>query len=388
MHARPSFPCLFALALLSSACASEPTPEVVDAAPTVVEVRTLEVTPHDWSETILAYGVVESIEEVSLSASLGATVLEVHFDVGDLVEVGALLVEFDPASRNTQLKQSRADLNAAKAAVEDARVDFEEAQRLERSGAMARVDVDATQRTLRRAKESYENARSGYSMARTDVNDTMVESPVSGRVSERFIDPGETISVGASIATLVVTDALRVTAYVSERRVNQVRAGARATVEVSGVPGKSYAGRVEHTSLAADADTGNFEVQIAISEIDPLLRPGMTARVYLDTLPESDVIAVPVAAMVERDRTRVLFVERDGKARRIEPVVGLGTEQLIPIYEGLAAGDRVIVEGLDFILDGTAVSGTPVPPDPSLMATTDERATPANEADTKEEVAL
>ncbi|PRQ10150.1 efflux RND transporter periplasmic adaptor subunit [Enhygromyxa salina] len=349
-------------ALLLTACPTEPAADPVEPAPAVVDVRTLEVTASDWRETILVYGAVESVQEVTLSASLSATVLSVHFDVGDQVEVGTPLVEFDPANRKTQLKQARADLAAAKAAVEDARVDLEEARDLERSGAMARTDVEAAQRALRRATETYENSRSGYSLARTDVVDTKIESPVTGTVSERFVDAGETVSLGASLATIVVADALRVRAYVSERRVNQVRVGDQATVEVSGVPGKTFAARVEQVGLAADPQTGNFEVRVAISVVDPLLRPGMTARVYIQTLPESDVIVVPIQAMTERDRRRVLFVARDGAAYEIEPVVGLGNDQLIPIYDGLGVGDQVIVDGLDYVLAGTTVNPTPIDP--------------------------
>ncbi|KIG16390.1 Macrolide-specific efflux protein MacA [Enhygromyxa salina] len=339
-------------------CDAEPAAEPTEAPSAVVEVRTLEVAPADWSETILVYGAVESIEEVSLSATLGATALSVHFDVGDKVEVGTLLVEFDPAGRRTQLKQSLADLNAAKAAAADARVDLDEARSLMRAGAMAGTDVDAAERALRRAQESYENARSGYSLARTDVNDTKVASPVSGTVSERFVDPGETVSLGASLATIVVTDALRVRAYVSERRVNQVRVGDRAMVEVSGVPGKSFEARIEQVGLAADPQTGNFEVRVAINAVDPLLRPGMTARVYIQTLPETDVIVVPVRAMVERDRRRLLFVEREGVAHEIEPSVGLGNDQFLPVYDGLEIGDQVIVDGLEYVLAGTRVHAT------------------------------
>lgn len=373
---------LFLSLCVAPGCDTQPeTPEVTDPAPAEAEVTTVEVAEDGWTEAFVAYGVVEPATSVVITAPLTGRVEAVLVAEGDTVEAGQALVRFDEGTRRTQLRQAKSNSAAAKKAVADARREADERTALGRAGTMARTEVEAAEIALRQAVERYEDARSTVRLASRDVEDMKIESPVAGTVTARSIEPGEAVSAGREFFTISTTDRLRVKVFVSEVHVNALALGATVPVAVNGVRGTSMSGRVESVALNADEGTGNFEVMIALDDPSGLVRPGMTARASLASIPDADAIVIPRAAVVDRDRKRVVFVERDGVAHELHAVLGIGGDAFIPVLEGLEPGDHVIVDGLAFVQDGVSVKATLVdmPPRPGV-AVSDTAVAPEPEA--------
>jgi len=212
-----------------------------------------------------------------------------------------------------------------------------------------------SQVALRRATARYEDALAAQRLAERELTESRVLSPVSGIVDRRLVETGETVMPGQLLGSVQVVDRVRVRVHVGEREVNDLRVGAVAEVRSAGVPGRVYQARIEAVGIKADPQTGNFPVKLTLSNEDGLLRPGMTARVQLQGLTHSDTLLIPDEALVDRRRRRVVYVVRDGKAVEIEPLLRASVGEEIPVLDGLHPGDRLVVAGMEQLIDGSPV---------------------------------
>jgi RND family efflux transporter MFP subunit len=206
------------------------------------------------------------------------------------------------------------------------------------------------------ASAAYQQALSSAQLAKRELADTRIFSPTEGLVDVRAVEVGEPVQVGATLVTLQAVQGLRVQTWVSEADIARIRAGEPAQVTVSGIAGREYEATTEWVGVNADPATGNFPVKLILKGDTAALRPGMTARAQLQGISVSDALALPEAALVDRNRRRVVFVVEDGVVHLREPLLAAGFSNRLQILEGLAAGDKVVIKGQPLLLDGDAVT--------------------------------
>ena len=324
-------------------------------APRVPQVRTMVLQPQPWLPSIRAYGVIEPIEEVDITSGFPATVKAVGFREGEAVAAGAVLIEFDRHKRNLRLQGAEAHLKDARAAMDEARDTFERHRKLYQESTVSRARFRVAEAALLSARARTEQALANRNLARREVQETRLVSPVAGVVVLRAVEPGEKVLAGAVLGTIQTTGAVRVVTYVSEKDINAVRVGSEARVTSPGVRGREYEGRIDLIGFRADPRTGNFPVKLTVANDDGLLRHGMTAEVVLRGLQYDDSLVIPRAALVDRDRRRVVYTLVDGRAMEVEPALTMGIGDMLRVLDGLAAGDELIVDGLDTLAHGAAV---------------------------------
>lgn len=342
--------------MLAVACAKEnETPEAAPP-PELPKVRVLELTPRTWQQTIRTFGVIEAAEKVTLSAEFSGKVTGVFFDEGQEIAAGDKLVTFDVTERRMQVKQAEGNLAGVTARLEEARTQAERREELFQQKVVSKEQLESARAALASLQAQYEQLVVGRSLARHQLSRARLMSPVSGRVATKAIDVGEVAMPGQTLAVIHVTDTMRVVTYVTEQEVNTVQVGTPCIVTTPGVRGREYTAHVESVGNAADPATGNFPVKLAVKNTEGLLKAGMTAVVTLKGLALKDTLLVPDDAVVDRHRQRVVFLEKAGKAHAVAPVLAASTGEWLPVLHGLAKGDRLIVEGLDNVVDGTAVN--------------------------------
>jgi membrane fusion protein (multidrug efflux system) len=300
--------------------------------------------------------VVEAESATTLSVSFPARVEEVLFEEGQSVAKGQVLVRFDTEKRSLRVKQSQAAVDASKAALENARTELERVRSLEATGATTPQLVDRAENAHRQAAAAFQDAVAARGLARRELSDATLKSPMEGVVDRRDVEPGETVTPGHPLAVIQGGEALEVLTHVTEKDVNFLRLGGSASVSASAARGRTYHAQITTIGVAADPRTGNFAVRLRIdSEGEGLLRPGMTTRVRLQGEGIPDAIVVPEDAVVDRDRQRVVFLAVDGHAVQVVPVIGLTSSELVHVVDGLEVGDELIVDGLVPIVDGSKI---------------------------------
>ena len=346
------------IGLLSLAACSETTePGVEDVQSShIVEVIVQELTPQTWQTSINTFGVVEALEEVNVAAELSGTVTAVHANEGDRIKAGQLLLELDPEKRQFALEQAQQQAEHTQAALKEARLKLQRRRNLAEQDTISKEVLDSAQLAVDLATSAYQQALSSVQLAKRELDDTRIFSPTEGLVDVRAVEVGEPVQVGASLITLQAVQGLRVQTWVSEADIARIRAGDPARVTVSGLAGREYAASIEWVGVNADPATGNFPVKLILAGETDALRPGMTAKARLQGISVPEALLLPEAALVDRNRRRVVFVVENGVAHLREPLLAAGFSNRLQILEGLAAGDKVVTVGQSQLLDGDAVT--------------------------------
>jgi RND family efflux transporter MFP subunit len=325
-------------------------------APAPVAVQTTTVQPGSWTHTFKSYGIVHPAEEYEISVEVSSTVEEVLFREGQSVSAGDLLLRLDDRRLQLRVDSAEASVEEARAAQEQARSTHERNQSIFRSGVISEQAFRQSEASYKAAGANLRRAISSLEMAREELADSRVRSPVNGVVTRRSVEPGKSVSPADRLGVIQVMDALRVETFVSQKDINHVRVGMTASVTSPGVPGRVFQGRVDQVASSAEEATGNFEVGVVVEQGGQLLRDGMSAMVKFRGAQREDALSVPRSALVDRGRRLIVFRVEQDIARAVEPVLGVGNAERVPVYAGLSAGDEVITSNLRLVTDGTPVA--------------------------------
>ncbi|MBN2527862.1 MAG: efflux RND transporter periplasmic adaptor subunit [Deltaproteobacteria bacterium] len=347
---------LFIVAGLSLTACRKPAP-VKDKSvkPSVAHVQIQKVVPQIWRQTIRTFGRIEAAEKVTISSEISGKINDVLFNEGDQIEAGQKLVSFDVAESRMQLKQAEGNLSGISARLQEARDMLSRREGLFKQRAISKEQLEGARTSVATLQAQYEQLMAGRNLARQNIRRTQLQSPVQGTVVSKSVDAGEVAMPGQPLAVIHVTDTMRVTTWVTQEEVNTVRTGIECKVTTNGVRGRTWKAHVESVGTEADPVTGNFPVKLTVNNTDGLLKAGMSAMVTLTGLEMNDAILIPDIAVVDRNRKRVVFLEDNGKAREVEPILSATTGTVRQVLHGLSNGDRVIVGGLDDVADGSSV---------------------------------
>lgn len=309
------------------------------AGPESVAVVTAPVVEKQVAVQVEALGTARANEAVEITSKAANTVVAVRFEEGQLVRRGQLLIEFDGA-------QVRADLAAAQAALAESRSAYARSKDLFTQQALSQAQLETIEATLL-ANE----ARVAAAEAR--LADTLIRAPFGGRVGLRRVSVGAFVSPGTVITTLDDTGTMKVDFDVPEVFLAVLKPGLAVAAKSVAYTAETFAGEVESVDSRVDPVTRTIKVRARLPNPDGRLRPGMflTVRVSRDPLPG---LIVPEQALVpERGKTYV-FVLADGRISRREVAVGRRTPGEVELTAGVAAGERVVIEGTQKVRDGSA----------------------------------
>jgi membrane fusion protein (multidrug efflux system) len=336
MSVRPSVLALFGLFLIacsngaSQPPAGRPGGGPGSGGPDVVAVVTQAVAQRQLQVDIEAVGTARANESVSVTSKTSNTVTAIRFKEGQLVRRGAVLVEFDPA-------QAQADLAAAEAARIESRANYERSRALANTQVLSASQMDQIEATLK-ANE----ARVAAAQAR--LNDTVIRAPFSGRTGLRRVSVGGLVSPGTMITTLDDTSLIKIEFTVPQAHQHVLREGLAVSAQASGLPGRTFEGKVITVDSRVDPVTRAISVLAGIANDDGILKPGTFMAVRMHSSPTAALL-IPEAAIVPEQGRMFAFVVEDGVALKREITIGRRQPGEVEVASGLEQGQRVIVEG-------------------------------------------
>jgi membrane fusion protein (multidrug efflux system) len=375
MHLRPlCAAALLACTSLLAACGNDSNAAApVDLPPPTVGVIRLEAQP-----TIVASelpGRVEATRLAEVRARVPGIVLERVFREGSDVKAGQALFRIDPAPLKAEVESASARLRRAEAALRQATVQAERYAPLVAAHAVSRQEYDDALAAQQLAQADVAASRAALSRARLDLGYATVEAPIAGRVGRALVTEGALVGQGEAtpMATIQQIDPVYVdfTQPVSElarlrKRFGQgdaQRADAASAVTLLLDDGAEYAhrGRLLFSDVTVDPGTGQVMLRASFPNEERLLLPGMFVRVRLAQGIDEQALRVPQQA-VQRGadgRAAVWVVDAQNQAARRTVKTGASVGDDWIVTEGLAAGDSVIVDGVQKIQPGAPVQPTP-----------------------------
>jgi len=356
-------------------------------------VRVALATEGRLPRTVIVTGTLAADEEVVAGFKVPGRVSEIAVDLGSPVRTGQVLARLDPTDYRLRVEQAEASLRQvraglglppdgsdervdpektalvreARAVLDEARLNRDRMAQLWEKNYIARSEYDASLSRLLVAEGRYQAAveeirnrqellaerRSGVSLARQQLADTVLHAPIDGAVRERRASVGEYLAAGAPIAGLVRIHPLRLKVSVPERDAPSIRVGQTVRVRLEGDPAE-HAGRVARLSPSIQEQNRTLIVEAEVPNREGRLRPGAFARAEIVVEADRSAVLLPAAAIVTFAGMEKAFTVTDGRAVEKRIRTGRRTGDRVEILEGFAAGEQVVVD------PGTLTGGWPV----------------------------
>ena len=300
-----------------------------------------------WAPAHVAF-VEDRVASVSVPVSARVQTVSAH--VGDMVKAGDLLATLvSPDALRT-----RYDVAAAKTAHDVAVVEAQRQQTMVDKGVGVEVDLRAAQAKVRETSQELGRAQGTAALLGSGGGDRIeLRAPRAGIVAERKAVVGTSAEPGAALFTIGDPQAMNVVAEVFESDLPDILVGSSVQVEVPQLP-KPLKGTVRYLGATLDKESRRAAVVVALSEQNPVLRPGMQAKVGVQLSNQQEML-IPVSAVLIKDESHsVVYVQHENSQFEARVVtLGRPSRGLVPVISGLKVGEKIVVRG-GLLLDGAA----------------------------------
>jgi membrane fusion protein (multidrug efflux system) len=328
-------------AAAGQAASFQPPPEAV---------TTVVAKQEPWPATLAVIGTTAAVQGVTVSADLPGIVDRISFESGRFVRDGDVLVYLDT-------RQEQAQLTAAEAQRDLARLNYERMQGLIKDGAISRADYD-----LAAAEQKQTEARVGE--IRAMIERKVIRAPFSGILGIRQVNLGQYLSAGDAVVPLQSLNPIYVNFGVPQQDAGQMRPGRTVRITADNLSGVEFTGRISAIDSVVNEATRNIQVQATVPNPDGKLRPGMFVQTAVMLGASRPVVALPASAINYAPFGDSVFIVSemkgpDGKSyrgvRQEFVKLGGGRGDQIAVVSGVKPGDEVVTSGVFKLRNGAAV---------------------------------
>lgn len=301
-------------------------------------VKTGVVERGNLVETISATGALSAVNNVDISSKITGRIVEVLVEENQHVNAGDVLVRLDDTALMATMRQMKAKLDNAEA-------NYNRFQKLVESGAISRSEYDNVYADYLVAKTNYEKAAS-------DVQDTVITTPIDGYIIGEPTPVGQTISSGISepqvIMSVATLDDMQIEAMVDESDIGQVKVGQKVNFTVDAYPNENFSGKVRLISRKAETENNviYYKVYVDVDDAKGKLLPTMTARADFVIASAENVLMVPLNCVYVEGKRRFVKVynTKTKESRDVDVKLGLSNDSEIVVQtDGLQPGEVLLV---------------------------------------------
>jgi membrane fusion protein (multidrug efflux system) len=346
----------------------------VPPAPPPSEVTYLTIALRQVEDFTDFTGQVEAYRTVQVRSQATGVILARPFREGAEVHRGEVLYRIDPVATDAAWRSAKARLTEARARLANSEINAKRLRPLLEGNAVAKQDVDNAESQVEQARAAVDDATGAVDAARKGLDETMVRAEIDGRVGRALLDVGARVTGSDDLLTTIdVLDPI----YVSFRPSSSqqlawrrdatlrkaIEPGGSARVEATLSDGTTFpaAGRIEFIDPVIDPATGTQEYRAEFVNAQHLLLPGQFVHVRVRGLMRNNAIVVPQRAVLEQMGRQIVYVVGADNKVAVKEVKATGwSGRDWMIESGLAAGDRVVVDGVQKIGPGAPVHATPM----------------------------
>ena len=325
----------------AQAASFQPPPEAV---------TTIVAKSEEWPATLSAIGTVAAVQGVTVSADLPGIIDRIAFGSGKTVQAGEVLVQLDT-------RQEQAQLAAAEAQRDLARLNLDRMTDLHRQGITSQSDYD-------RAAAEHKQAEARVGEIRATIDRKKIRAPFTGLLGIRQVNLGQYLKGGDPVVPLQSLQPIYVNFTVPQQEVGKARIGGGVRVSFQGMAGDELAGRITAVDSVVDAATRNVQVQATFGNADGRLHPGMFVQAQLVLGAGSPIVALPASAISYAPYGDSVFVVEDVKAPSGQSYRGVRQQFVklggsrgdqVAVVSGVKAGEEVVSSGAFKLRNGASV---------------------------------
>jgi RND family efflux transporter MFP subunit len=333
---------------LFAACSEEKGKQTQER---IIPVKIVEIAATNAANGQNYVGTVEESVAVSLSFSGMGTVEQVLVSEGQRVSKGQLLATLNTATAENAYQTALAQQQQAQDA-------YDRLKKIHDNGSLPDIKFVEVETGL-------QQANSMAAMSKKNLDDCRLYAPQGGVIATRNIEPGVNVMPGIAAFKLISVERVNVKISVPENEIGKITEGQTARAIVPALDNSVFSGKIEMKGVAANAISHTYEVKIGINNnikalsATPLL-PGMVCKVTLENTDNktAEIIVPNRAVQISAENRHFVWLAENDVARRRFVSVGNLANTGIVVTEGLSAGDKVIIEGMSKVSEGTKVSVT------------------------------
>jgi len=345
-----------------------------------VEAQSVKGVEKNSSDTYKA--TLESSEQGIINSKISARIISISVENGQYVNAGDTIATLDAQDIRNNIKSSESQLKVTeqqlasaevslkklKTNLDDATRNYDRQKNLYDKGAISKADFEAAEKTLSNAQAdldagnvSIQTAKANINMQKVSIgnlqdnlNNTVIKAPISGVISEKNMNIGQMASAGTALAKVNNISSIFATIQIPQDKINNVKVGQPASVTLEGSD-KAYSGTVQNIDLSADITARVFNCKIKVDNTDNILHPGVFAKVELISDQKTQVISVPIKALVGSEGDYSVFINENGTAKKQKVTIGDTDENNVQITTGIKEGDQVICSNTSTLQEGNEI---------------------------------
>ena len=337
-------------------------PAAAPAGPPITAALVLEKTVNETQEFS---GRLEAVDRVDIRARVGGFITDVKFKPGSLVKKGDVLFVIDARPFQAEASRAEAAVSSARARADLAKLELARADRLLADKAIAQREFDEKASGLKELDANVRAAQAQLEAARLNLAYTRVTAPISGRVSKAEVTTGNLVDGAVILTSVVSNNPIYATfdgdedTYLRVGRLAQKGNAVGVKVGLANEAGFPHQGKLEFVDNRLDSATGSVRMRAMFDNPDSLLVPGLFARVQLsgsETALTKAVLISDRAVGTDQNRKFVYVVGADSKAEYRAVTLGPTVDGLRVVRDGVKAGEKIIVNGLQRVQPGAPVT--------------------------------
>jgi RND family efflux transporter MFP subunit len=314
----------------------------------------MEVGKTAINKSMVLVGEVKSRYESNQSFRIGGKIVERKVEIGSLVKKGQVLARIDATDTNLNTQAAKADVSAAEANYELAKLEVERQRKLVEKKFISQSALDVREADLKTTAAKVQQAQAQASATGNQSRYAILVADRDGVVTQVHAEPGQVVQAGEVVAQIVDTKQIEVLVAVPESHMARVKIGDKVAIKLWADREKTYVGTVREIAPAASSATRAFDIRVAFSNVDDAVKLGMTAGVRFADEPTKDIL-VPTTALTQiNGKNMVWVIDKNGIANLREVKIGQFTEDGVPV-DGLHAGELVAVAGVHTFVNGQKV---------------------------------
>jgi len=344
---------------------SESRQTAAPGTPPPVPVVVARAEPGDIGDYVTGLGTVTPINTVEIRTRVDGQLMTVAYREGQMVRLGAPLVEIDPRPFQVQLQQAEAQLLKDQAALQNARIDLERYESLIAKNAIAQQILQTQRATVAQGEATLKTDQAAIDSAKLNLDYCHITAPISGRIGLRLVDPGNMVSAAANTPLLVITQTqpISVIFTIPEQQVAEVRAalktGRPLRVDAFDRDGTDIIASGELTTLdnQIDQTTGTLKLRATAPNRDDALFPNQFVNARMLVQERRGVTLIPNAAVQRNARTTFVYVvKRDQTVAVRNVTLGTADAERSEVVQGISPNELVVIQGVDRLRPGSRVA--------------------------------
>ncbi|MEO6696636.1 MAG: efflux RND transporter periplasmic adaptor subunit, partial [Gammaproteobacteria bacterium] len=290
-----------------------------------------------------------------VSAEVEGRVLQISADAGEHVQAGQLLAQLD--THDVVLKQdaARAEANRTKALLVNQQRVVHRFREMNGQKFVSQTQLQDAEAQLAALREQLKGAEALLAQTERALTKTRIVAPVSGRIEERKVSPGDFVSVGKPLFQIATTERLRVRLPFPETVADKIKPGLAVTLITPTAPDKIMPGRVKEIRPMIGTGSRSFDAIVEVENPGDW-KPGASVNAVVVVEKHAQAVMVPELAVVLRPAGKVVYVIENNKALQRIVQTGVRQDGFVEIVAGVAAGESVALDGAGFLTDQAHVN--------------------------------